>query len=409
MIVPLPILVTLVSAALAADAVLYDSDAPSAIARVSADSGRAQWDLRPVRLADLIQGEKPTVLGANQPRTTCEAPTTNAGARDAVTRAEKHIAYPEWAAAGAALAAAATALPCLGEPLEPSLATRLHFLQGVVAFTENDPQSARSAFAAALTVQPSLTWDERLPPDAKSLLDEARAAHLSLPSLTVAVGPGLDTLPSLWVDGHQQAVIDHALVLLAGEHLVQVLGPTVQTLQVVVSAATPAAIVIPDALAARPIASLLQDPSLGALLRQQYGTVGVWAWTGERTWRAAPQWEELAISPAIRAVSRQRAGRALVSSGVSLFAVGATGAVWGWVAALNEVAAVDGETPEEGQARQVRADAITPWATRSTFVAGAGLAIVGVGFVVRGPSGTHPVTTVSATVGPTQVGLTLTR
>ncbi len=273
MIVLLPILVTLVSAALAADPVLYDSDAWGAIARVSADSGRAQWDLLPLRLADLIQGATPTVVGANQPRTTCEAPTINAGARDAVSRAEKHIAYQEWAPAGA-----------------------------------------------------------------KSVLDEASAAQLSLPSLTVAVGP----------------------------------GPTVQTLPVIVGAASPAATVIPDALAAR-------SPPVG----------------------------ELPVSAQARAANRQRAGRALVSSGVSLFAVGAMGAVVGWVGVLNQGSAVEGETPEEGRARQVRADAIRPWATRSTFVAGAGVALVVTGFVVRGPAPGAPVATVGAAVSPGQAMVTV--
>lgn len=364
--------------ALAADPVLYDTDATEAIARVSADSGRPQWQLRPVRL-DLV-GEAPRVLGPDQLPAVCPSATTNAQAREAVARAEKHVAYQEWEPALAALDGGARVLPCLGEPLEASLAARLYFLSGVVRHARGE--AADEAFALALNSQPGLAWDERLPPTAQPSFVGARAAAASAPVLPVAVGPGLEAVASFWVDGRPMAPSGGALSLAPGPHVVQIVEPLVHTLRVEVSAGRPVAIAVPARIAAMPVSALLASPSLDAILAERFPDATVWVWTGSRTWRAVPDRAELPVPPALLVEERRKFGRAVATAGIAAFVVGGAGAAAGWIAATSQVSAVPGETPAEGAARQVRADAVVPWAWAGTGVAVVGAAAAAVGLVL---------------------------
>ena len=132
-------------------------------------------------------------------RAACQGPSSASDLMRALNEAQSAYASLDTDGFDRASAAVDEALPCLGEPISPPLAAAVHRNEAIKAYIADDPARVRSAFRAALALQPGWRMPEDvLPPGSPlaQLYDEARG-----------LGPGPDeaiNLPSglqLLVDG----------------------------------------------------------------------------------------------------------------------------------------------------------------------------------------------------------------
>lgn len=94
-------------------------------------------------------------------------PTGPEELREAIARADEAFAYMEFGQATAHLVAASELLACLRDPVDPQLAARLFFLQGVAAQRAGSDLMADEAFRRALFFEPTLAWDDSMTPRAR--------------------------------------------------------------------------------------------------------------------------------------------------------------------------------------------------------------------------------------------------
>ncbi len=391
----------LLNAALAVTPVLHQGDAAEAIEVVAASTGVPPWELRPVEVGQLFPGGGVLVVGHAQPAPCAAAPSTNAAVRELVSAAEKRLVRQEWAEMRERLAAAAAALPCLGEPAEASLAARLFFLDGFAAAELADVPAAESAFRRARASQPELAWDERLAGAGRAAFDTT-ATRTSEGRL--ALGPGLGDVGTLWVDGRLATLEQGVLVLAEGEHLVQVLQPSVSTYAVRVRPNNPVALVRApqardEALGAvsDPRGRLVVEAAAEGLLGPD---VELWVAGNGSLWHVRPAWEVAQVRPRPAAPIPARYGtsRVLVGLGAGLTLVGGAGAVYGWTEAAR-LFEDPGDSDDAYAYRSAWHDTSQAVGAVSTVVAGAGLATLVTGLVL----GVEP-RTASMAVVPTPDG-----
>lgn len=332
--------------------VLYADDANVAVTRVAADSGQPVWELLPVRITEKLTGGLPRAVGEKQPPSCAAVPTANASVRDAVMRAEGAVSYQKWAQATADLAMAASALACLNEPAEASLASRLMFLQGITLAATGKTDEATAKFVHATFFQPSLAWDDTFSPDFRPAYDKAIADAPKRLTGNVVLGPGVAGATTLWVDGRMATVTGDVLALPTGLHLVQILQPACATVMVSVSASHPVALLVPlqtpDKLVAA-AGDVAQHPLLNAIIEQSFPGKAVYVWTGSRTWRVTPsagsgsegaafpgaaaRWEQFPVARSVSEAGRKKVGGALrvagaVAAGIGAVSIGTGLVVW---------------------------------------------------------------------------------
>ena len=410
-------MLAVLSLAFAGAPVIHSGDPETAVQRVAADSHTAVWELHPVAAKELWAGDQPRVIGAAQPGGCTGTHAANAAVRDIVTKAEKRLLQQEYGEMRTLLAAAAVQLTCLDEPAEASLATRLFFLDGYAAAQMDDKPAALAGFERAQSFQPGMPWDQKLPPDGKSLFDAAAAEAGAAEKLPMYIGPGV-TAATLWVDGRLANVVGGRVELGAGQHLVQVLQPTIQTFTVQLTANHPVVIAAPGWLADKMVAMATdpaQRPMLQAAFEQALGSEPkVYLFTGTRTIRYSGKWEELAADNSAARAKAKQLGNMLLASGLTATVVGGAAAGVGWVQVLSRVNASDEENRAEGtdqlsltEQRTGALEALQPWAWAGTGVAIAGLAATGVGAVLTA-QGAHGPKIAAAPYGPdgAWVGLT---
>jgi hypothetical protein len=261
-------------------------------------------------------------------------------------------------AAGVDLRDAAAMLPCLGEPAEASLASRLYFLFGIAQQASGHADFAREDFVRAMLFAPGLTWDERFAPDLRAPFDLAATDLATRARVPVVAGDA-----SLWIDG-RPAGAD----VPAGAHLVQVLKPTLTTHDV--HASSPLVVVTAPGLRAA-----MADPGANAVLLDaalaDRGDALVVA--DGKAWRDG-QW--------VSAPRRSSLRPTLIGAGLGTLAVGAVTFAAGEAVAFK---AAGETTAADYTYRTGRQDVALLFATGGAVAAGVGAALTAAGLLQPGP------------------------
>jgi hypothetical protein len=135
----------------------------------------------------------------------------------ATEAAEGAIAYFEWARAEERLRAAEEMLLCQEGPVAANVAARVPYLRGVLVFGQGDAEAAEQAFADALAIRPTMTWDTAFDAQAQALFDQARAETVE----PVQLGLLPPAEGGVWVDGRDRGAEGAQLSLSPGVHYVQ--------------------------------------------------------------------------------------------------------------------------------------------------------------------------------------------
>jgi hypothetical protein len=135
----------------------------------------------------------------------CEEPGERSAILLSVARAEQAFQQMDLDGFRAACDAALAGLGCLGDPLQPADAARIHALSALDAFTRNSDADAVNAFRSALRADPSFVLGPDLVPEGHVLRLQLQVAS------SVADGPPR-TLPAwegeyLLVDGTPSAEV----------------------------------------------------------------------------------------------------------------------------------------------------------------------------------------------------------
>jgi hypothetical protein len=305
----------------------------------------------PARLASRLASQEDTTILARRPEELLQAaaprlvdggravicgsePTGGDELSAMVEEANQALAYMEWETASLELEAASQALACLGTEVDPALAARLHFLQGVVAQRRGAEPLAREAFRRALFFDPELAWDPAVSPKAKDLFDEERVRPLE-PSVSVlVVGPS-----ELHLDGHVVTLQDHRLLLVPGDHLIQADGAT---LTVHVDEGDAPTLVLPASLQDAEVVGWSDSEGGREVLAALFAYVGdpvgyvatmssVWRWDGDWTRLGAPT----DIAPERGDPRLALGGAALVVAGGTTAAIGFAQAAGAYEAAAD--------------------------------------------------------------------------
>ncbi len=230
MLRPLPLFLLLVGLllpgiALAGPTVIYgpglDSAQAASRAKVELDTG----DFAIAGALTALVGEPPESLAL------AGGAVSRCGNEDSgpiggvVLSAGEEVVMMEYAAAAEQLDAAILNLPCGAVGATTDDLYSLLFLRGQSAFYAGDPETAHTAFSAAVVLDPKRPWDERLPPTMKDAYFAALQEVFDAEPLTLHVEAA-----GISVDGAQLSPGDKAL-LLPGRHIVA-LGEEVVALQV---------------------------------------------------------------------------------------------------------------------------------------------------------------------------------
>lgn len=357
--------------AAASEPLLHAGDAGEAVTHVTADSGRAPWQLAPLTPAALAPLGVPQLYGA--PLTPCAGgPAGNDELREAVRVGERHLILQRWAEADELLARAASRQSCLSEASEASLLARLHFLRGLIAYQQGEEAAASAAFRLARRFSPAMTWDPRFPPKGQELFDAAADPG---PGAATLVVPGSGAGDAVWVNGRLQSLGDGGLSLPAGPHLVQVLGDQNFTFLATVSPGETVVLVEPTRVQGLDLTAMAGTPELAALLRAIAPQAAVaWLWTGRRTWKLTPAgWQDLEPTDPTAKVRATRTATAMQAAGLTAAAVGAAGLSWGVIGFSRNQAPPRWEsTTDQRDARTADAAAF-----RNATIASGGLIVAG--------------------------------
>lgn len=349
----------------ARDPLFYSGSPTEAVRRVSDATGIAPWELDPQSLDSGVK--QAVVVGA--PATVCTSVVdTAANIRDGVSRAESKISYSEYAEAKQDLLAAASALRCLHEPAEASVASRLYLLLGVAHELLGEKDAANKAFSRALLFSPGLVFDSRLPPPARARFEAV--ASTKVPSSTLIIS-GSSPAP-LWVDGRAAAPEQGRLTLPVGIHLVQLLSPGSHPVELNLS--DEATLLLPGALSTEelrepsPVWDVLvsaHDPDGGRAFWVSDGG----AWVGPGAWEALPR---------VSLQSRRQLATGLIASGATalLLGGGASAVSYGWASG------VAAEVPSDNLDRKYKEGMFSN--ARAWAYGGLGAAAVGVGLLGAG-------------------------
>jgi len=255
------VLGALLGTAQAAEPVLYLGDNPNvAVAQVILATGKGAHEFAPVSVPQLLKDHEPSLLGMGTVETCMEAPTAMSDVSAPIDRAEKAIAYLDSEAGLSDLGAAAEKIACLGEPLVPEVAARLHVLRGVLFHFKGDKPAAWEEYSQAFGFDSEVQWDPNFPPESQKIFELASGEAASSERVTLTVVPGLSD-GTLLVDGRPIPGTGRSLDVQPGPHIVQVLSEPVLTLKVTVEPGSPTTLIIPGAVPSD-AAAWAADPEL---------------------------------------------------------------------------------------------------------------------------------------------------
>lgn len=112
---------------------------------------------------------------------------------------------------------------CLTEPVTRNELARVHFLEGVIATSDGDGETADRAFSEVFGLDPEFPWDPDYPPSTHDRFRVMRAAAdgQDRVELRLLVADGA----TAWLDGQELAPSGAAVRIIPGRHVVQVRGP----------------------------------------------------------------------------------------------------------------------------------------------------------------------------------------
>ena len=285
MIAPLALWLALVPSALARDTVLHAEDRNAARARVSQLIGVSEDDLSAASVRELFGPRPPALTGGGKTVVCTEAPSDGRAVGRLLDRAEGTVAYMDVEQALVELDAATQALGCLSEAVEPSVASRLFFLRGIILHADGKTDLAKRAFRQAHLFTPDLKWDDNFPPDGRDLFDAAgRVVDEQQVTLELVPPPEQGTV---FVDGRPlEGATAHLPV---GDHILQVGRGSFTTVSVHLQEGTEPVLVLPanldESVVTWPDDPALQ-PALAAALSVGLGAgSAVYITGGKRTWK----------------------------------------------------------------------------------------------------------------------------
>jgi len=207
-------LIALALTAGAAEIVLYDGNVPDEVAAaVTAISAEADPVVR--TLSDLVDRREPILRGAGT-IAGCDGKRLPAShLRDRLKSIEGAWLYQEFVEAQGTVHDTVGELACLEGPVPTQLLVRLHYLDALARFQNEDEPGAASAFDRALSIDSDFAWDANFADDSKRILDIQKAAMAEWATVYVEVVP----IEGATVDG--RAVPKGGLEVNAGMHLIQ--------------------------------------------------------------------------------------------------------------------------------------------------------------------------------------------
>ncbi len=313
--------------------VIHDGDLPEALEQVSNDTGVDKTRLDGRRPTELVGGDKPLLAGTATISACTAESIDNDAFRSSVNEATELWFAMDTAAALARVESSLQKLPCIHEPLEPSMAAQAAFLLGALRAAQGDESGARVAFDQALRIKPTLVWNPDVPPDAQPLFNQVQAEQADTPRTTLQVIPGDPGAVPLRVDGQSPVGDPNALKLAAGPHLIQVLGATTHTMLATFEPDGHAWLIVPsqidDTWAARADEPQYRRALQGLVHAAQFSdTTTVYVPGKDGTWQYTPS--SRAWQRTTRPLGDRLRNPLLIGGGVAL----ATGAVFMTITAV---------------------------------------------------------------------------
>ena len=171
--------------------------------------------------------EKWTGLGGH---TACTSDAVGADVvSEAIASAESSLMYMELAPAQEALSKAQNDLVCLDTLVDPAMAARVGFLQGVIATEEKDKGAAWEHFSRAIRFTPEMGWDDQFPTDGAALLELAKKEIETATPIDINLTPSISesaSAPSVYLNANPVAGGTDTLSVPVGENLIQVKNDT---------------------------------------------------------------------------------------------------------------------------------------------------------------------------------------
>ena len=162
-----------------------------------------------------------TVVGSEEILTCHGSPVTLDPFREGLDKALTDIVSLELQEAQQTLARLDALLPCLNGVLPRDEIARISFLEGVGLAYFDQTAEARQSFRRALVVAPALQWDERFPPKARAVFNEAVYEAQHSPTAAIVVESLVGTTASVWLDGDLYSSGGGSATLVQGRHLIQ--------------------------------------------------------------------------------------------------------------------------------------------------------------------------------------------
>ncbi len=233
-------------------------------------------------------------------------PLASQALSDEIASAESSLLYMKFDQANESLARAKQGIVCATEPVDPKVAARIGFLQGVISTEQKDKSVAWEQFSMAARFDPELVWDEQYPTDGQALLKLAKGELASGTPIEVGLSPGLTPMPEgsepvLYVNAAPVTNAGAVLQLPVGPNLLQVSGDAgLEGFVVQVEAESQPRLFLPQLLTAETLANVTTEEGQKALSRvinasYDSGTP-VYVAHGEGIWRTASGigiWETL--------------------------------------------------------------------------------------------------------------------
>ena len=254
--------------------VLHTGPWADAVARKAASlTGLAPDEMDPLTIADLA-GSRTLVVWPGSLEACAGESTRTADVTDAADRAVGHLNYGRYTEARDTLTLAAGSLGCLTEIAAPDSTSRVFYLHGIVHTLEENPADAQRAFAQALVIHPTLTWDDSYPPEFGQSLFEAAAAALAQEAPAQVMVSPRSSAQQVRIDGQPLKLDAPSIEVAPGRHLVQVGGSSLDSYWLQVASGDSSNVLLrgeyPDS-ATGWVRKPDRAPDLSALLAHRFG------------------------------------------------------------------------------------------------------------------------------------------
>ena len=123
---------------------------------------------------------------------------------EVLAQAEAALDAVDYRAAIALLETVDEHLACVALPVDAVVLARMYFLLAYARFVSGDPEGSAAAFAQAAVIDPTVTWDNTLPPEPQQSFNNAVLEALRVEEVELRVAEGL-LLDGLEIDGAEAA------------------------------------------------------------------------------------------------------------------------------------------------------------------------------------------------------------